>query len=105
MIEESTHYERLKRSLLNNKLIAFVVLLCAVIVGVASFSEGIFKLSQFIGISGKPSPDLKIVDIDDSEANSVVFKLKNLGNDSAFLTSIEFILERGTKGCDGCPRK
>ncbi len=48
-------------------------------------------------------PDLKIVDVLTPSPSVVEFKLKNSGNDSAFLKSIRFVFEpNGTRGCDSC---
>ena len=101
MSGERTYYDQIKNLLLNKKIFAFLVIICVAVIGFASVTDSVHRIGQFIGIFSS-APNLTIVDVDDSQANSVEFKLKNSGNDSAFLTKIEFILGKGTKGCDGC---
>jgi hypothetical protein len=102
MTEEPTQFERLKKLLLNNKFVAALVLASVIVIGIGAFTDSLKKLGQSLGILHRTGPRLIIVDVVDEEANYVEFKLKNSGDDSAFLKSVEFILGRGSIGCDTC---
>jgi hypothetical protein len=101
----STYYQRLKQSLLNNRIVAPVVFFSTVIIAIASFTDGISQLGHFFGFYGKATPDLAIIDVDSSEANSIEFKLKNSGDDTGFLTRIVFFVDTGTKICIDCEQE
>lgn len=48
------------------------------------------------------APHLSIVDVFTPTANTVEFKLKNSGNDTAFLKSVRFVFEGISIGCRDC---
>lgn len=48
------------------------------------------------------APHLSIVDVFTPTANTVEFKLKNSGNDAAFLKSVRFVFEGISIGCRDC---
>jgi hypothetical protein len=95
--KRKTLYDQVTEWLRNRKSIVVLMLLSAAIIGFAAFTEGAVKLGRNLGVLREAVPALEVLDIVASRQGSVEFKIKNSGNDSAFITGIEFLLGVGFK--------
>lgn len=100
--EENNLFNRVIERAQKNPTISIILMSLFIVNIIAAFITNIDSILIRSGLKYSSYPELRIIDIDDSESNSIVFKLKNSGNDSAFLKSVTFSFGAGTRGCSNC---